>query len=94
MAAINVSAASSTLTSPAFIKSAVLIVAGSLLAQVVTEWMRNNVRDIDVRGGDAIYAVVGAALSLIVLPGKYGRPIALGASASAVRVVLSEYGVV
>lgn len=94
MAAINVSAAGETLTSPAFIKSAVLVVVGSLLAQVVTEWMRNNVRDIEQRGGDAVYAIVGAALALIVLPGKYGRPIALGSSASAVRVVLAEYGVV
>lgn len=94
MAAINVSAASQTLTSPAFLKSAVLIVVGSLLAQVVVEWMRNNVRDIQMTGGDAVYAIVGAALALIVLPGQYGRPIALGSSASAVRVVLSEFGVV
>lgn len=93
MAAINVNAASSTLTSPAFIKSAVLIVVGSLLAQVVVEWMRNNVHDIQFTGGDAVYALVGAAISLTVLPEKYGKPIALGSSASAVRVVASEYGV-
>lgn len=94
MAAINVNAATETLTSPAFIKSAVLIVAGSLLAQVATEWLRNNVHDVSVQGGDAVYALVGAALALIVLPKKYGKPIALGSSASAVRVVLREFGVV
>ena len=94
MAAINPSAAGQTLTSPAFLKSAVLIVVGALLAQVVTEWLRNNVRDIQMTGGDAIYAIVGAALALTVLPGKYGRPIALGSTATGVRVVLREYGVV
>lgn len=94
MAAINVNAATSTLTSPAFLKSAVLVVIGSLLAQVATEYLRNNVRDIQMKGGDAVYAFVAAALSLVVLPGSYGRNVALGSSATAVRVVLADYEVV
>lgn len=94
MAAINVSRATSTLSSPAFMKSAVLVVAGSLLAQVVTSYLRNNVRDISVTGGDAAYAVVAAMLALTVLPGKFGRPIALGSGATAVRVMLREFGVI
>lgn len=94
MAAINVSAATGTLSSPAFVKSAVLIVVGSLLAQVVTEYMRNNVRDISMKGGDAIYAIVAGFLALLVLPGKFGRPVALGSTATAVRTAASEYGVV
>lgn len=94
MASINVSRATSTLMSPAFVKSAVLIVAGSLLAQVVVGWMRSNVRDIQIQGGDAVYAAVAAMLVLTILPGRYGRPLALGASASAVRVVASEFGLV
>lgn len=94
MAAINVNAASSTLTSPAFLKSAVLIVLGSLLAQVATQYLRNNVRDIQVRGGDAVYALAASALVLIVLPGQYARPLALGTTASGVRTAAAEYGVV
>lgn len=94
MAAINVQAAAQTLTSAAFLKSAVLIVIGSLLAQVATEYLRNNVRDISMKGGDAVYALVASALALIVLPGKFGRPIALGSTATAVRVVANDYGVV
>lgn len=94
MAAINIGAATSTLASAAFIKSAVLVVIGSLLAQVVTNWMRSNVRDISMKGGDAVYSVVAALLALVVLPGQYGRPLALGASATAVRTTLSEFGVV
>jgi len=94
MAGINVNAATSTLTSPAFLKSAVLVVIGSLLAQVVTSYMRSNVKDISMRGGDAVYALVAAMLALIVLPGKFGRPIALGSTATSVRVAASEFGVV
>lgn len=94
MAAINIDAATSTLMSPAFLKSAVLIVIGSLLAQIVVSQGRSNVYDVQVRGGDALYAIVGAFLALVVLPGQYGRPIALGSSATAVRTVASEFGVV
>lgn len=93
MAAINVSAATSTLSSPAFLKSAVLVVVGSLLAQVVTNYLKNNFRDISVRGGDAVYSVVAALLALTVLPGQYGRPIALGSTATGVRVVARDFGV-
>lgn len=94
MAAINVNAATDTLTSPAFLKSAVLVVMGSLLAQVATSYLRNNVRDISMKGGDAVYSLVAAALVLIVLPGQYGRPIALGSTATAVRVTANDFGVV
>jgi len=94
MAGINVSRATSTLMSPAFMKSALLVVVGSLLAQVVTGWLRSNVRDISMKGGDAVYSLVGSLLVLVVLPGQYGRPIALGSTATAVRVAAREFGVV
>jgi len=94
MAAINVSAATSTMTSAAFLKSALLVVVGALLAQVVTNYMRNNIRDISVTGGDAVYPLVAAMLALVVLPGKYGRPVALGSTATSLRVAAREFGVV
>lgn len=94
MASINVSGATSTLSSPSFLKSAVLIVAGSLLAQIVTSYAKNNVKDIDMKGGDAVYAVVASLLALTVLPGKYGRPLALGSTATGVRVVARDFGLV
>lgn len=80
--------------SASFLKSAVLVVAGSLLAQVVTTYLRNNVRDISMKGGDAVYSAVAALLALVVLPKKYGKPLALGSTATSVRVVLREFGVV
>lgn len=94
MAAIDMEQATDALTSPAFLTSAVLIVGGSLLAQVTVSFMRNNVRDIEMAGGDAVYAVVASIIALFVLPGRWGRPMALGSTATAVRVVLNELGVV
>ena len=93
MAAINVSRASQTLTSVSFLTSAVLVVAGALLAQVMTEFLRSNVFNIPFRGGDAMYPLVAAALVLVVAPGQYSRPIALGSTATSVRVVLDQFGV-
>ena len=47
-----------------------------------------------MRGGDAVYSIVAALLTLVLLPGRYSRPIALGSTATAVRVVASDFGVV
>ena len=92
MASINVSRATNTLASPAFLKSAVLVVVGSLFAQYATGFMRSNVMDLGMKGADAVYAVVAAMLVLVVLPGRFGRPLALGSTATAVRVVTREMG--
>lgn len=94
MASLKLGMATRTLGSTAFLKSAVLVVAGSIFTQMATSWMRTNVMDIGVTGGDAIYALVAGVLALTVLPGAYGRSVALGSGATAVRVVLSEFGLV
>lgn len=94
MASVNVEGAAQTLMSPSFLKSAVLIVGGSLLAQMLTSYLRANVYDVQVTGGDAVYSLVAALLALALLPGKYGRPLALGSTATSVRTIASEMGVV
>ena len=94
MATVNVGDASQTLMSPSFLKSAVLIVLGSLAAQIMTSYLRQNVYDVQVQGGDAIYSAVAAFLAVLVLPGKYGRPLALGSAATSFRVLLRDFNVV
>ena len=94
MAAINVNQATRTLSRPAFIKSAVLIVVGSLLAQILTSYLQDNVYDIPVTGADALYPLVAAFLSMAVLPGGYGRNIALGSAATSVRVAADQFGLI
>jgi hypothetical protein len=50
--------------------------------------------DLSMRGGDAVYAVVTAFISLAILPGRYGRPLAMGSTATAVRVAANEFGLI
>jgi hypothetical protein len=92
MATVDVSKASSTLTSSSFMRSAVLVVVGSLMAQLVTDWMRRNVIDISQKGGDAVYPLIAALIALSIMPSSYGRPVALGSTATSVRVVIKEFG--
>ncbi|WIV67544.1 hypothetical protein [Natrialbaceae archaeon AArc-T1-2] len=94
MATVNVSRATNTLSSSAFLKSAVLIVGGSLGAQLATSYLRSNVYDVQFAGGDAVYALTAAFVTLAVLPQQYSRPLALGMGATSVRVILADYGVV
>lgn len=94
MAGIKVNRATTALSSSAFLTSAVMVVAGSLFAQYVVQMMKDRVYDIQQPGGDALYALVAAFAVLAVLPGEYGRPLALGSAATAVRVGLDELGVV
>jgi uncharacterized membrane protein YeaQ/YmgE (transglycosylase-associated protein family) len=94
MATIDINRATSTLTEASFLISIVLVVLGALIAQVMTEYLRNNVYDIPFRGGDAVYPVVAAMLVLVVAPARYSRPIALGASATSVRVALDQWNIV
>lgn len=93
MSMVNVGRATRTLGSTAFLKSAALIVGGALLAQVVTNYARSNVYDVQFKGGDAAYAAAGAAGTLTLVPGRYSRPLALGMTATGLRTVLSDYNV-
>ena len=91
MASLNVNRATSTLTSESFLKSAVLVVFGSLAATFATKWARNNILDLQMKGGDAVYAIAVAAASLAVLDRDKGVSIALGATSSAVGTGVSEF---
>lgn len=94
MSTVNISRATATLAKPAFLKSAVLIVVGALLAQMLTDYLRQNVYDLPVKGADSIYPLVAAFLALAVLPSQYGKPIALGSTATSVRVAANQLGIV
>lgn len=92
MSTVNVSRATRTLSSAAFLKSAVMIVVGVLLAQVATDYAREYVYDLPYAGADAAYALAAGAVVLSVVPGRYSRPIALGSTATAVRVGANQMG--
>lgn len=91
---INVSRAKNELFDESFFISAALVVVGSLLSSLATTWMRENVYDVQMTGGDAIYPIVAAFLVMMIAPKNIGKPIALGATASSVRVALKQFGII
>jgi hypothetical protein len=94
MSTMNVDGAVSTMTNASFIRSVAVIAIASVGVQMWTDWARNNLVDLGVTGGDAIYAAVAGLLALAVLPSKYGRPAAMGATAAGLLTVGQEMGVV
>ena len=91
---INVSSATDEMLDEGFMLSAVLVVVGSLVASIATSWMKENVYNVQITGGDAIYPIVAAFLMLLLLPQQYAKPAALGSVASSVRVVLREFNII
>lgn len=89
----NLERSVSTLTSGAFMRSAALIVGGSITGDLATRLGREYVVDIQFRGADAAYALGASAAMLAVLPAQFGRPMALGSAASAVGIAAEEVGV-
>lgn len=77
-----------------FLMTAALIVSGSLAATAVTEFGRASVIDVSFRGGDALYAVIGAYLTLVMSGSRPATLMAGGMLASAISTALNDFGVV
>jgi len=73
---------------------AAMVVIGSLSATVATDFMKNNVYDIPVKGGDAAYPVVVAILLNAFMGGKTTRMVSLGMLSSSVTTAAKSYGLV
>jgi hypothetical protein len=74
--------------------SAVLVVLGSLSATVATDWAKNNLFDVPMKGGDAVYPVLGTVVLLLVRNTRPTRLIGLGMLSSSVAVAAEDYGVI
>ncbi len=84
--------------SPDFLLSAAYVAAGFVAAGIVTDFARSNVLDMEVPGGDAMYAVGGAAATLAVSSmvslGSLGRMAAVGMAANGVVQLARQGGLV
>lgn len=94
MATFNVSRAARTVTSQSFVMSMALVGVGAVVGQMWTNWARDNLVDVGVRGGDVAYALGLGIIALALLPNKWARPVALGAGSSALVTAAREFGVV
>ncbi len=92
--AVSFNRAISTVTSSGFIISVGLIATGVITAQMVTNLAQENVMDVSVRGGDALWSFVGAFLTLAVVPRDYANPLALGMAGSGALTLVREFNLV
>lgn len=89
----SLSSAFSTVASGSFVLSSVLVAGGFVASGIATDWMRSNVVDIGMKGGDALYALVGATVTMAFLPAKFARPLALGMVAGGANTAARAFGV-
>jgi hypothetical protein len=73
---------------------AALVIVGSLGATAATNFLKNNVYDIPVKGGDAAYPVVVSLLLNAFVGGAAVRNVSLGMLSSAITTAAKSYGLV
>lgn len=80
MASLKFGRATGTITDTGFLRLVALSVVGYIASVSLTGLMRDNVMDIGMAGGDAIYSVISAAVFLMLPIGqRNARFLALGA---------------
>lgn len=91
MASLN-QASSATVS---MLPTAGMVVVGALLATILTDVARENVYDVGMDGGDAVYPVAGAfVLNATMGGGQTVQMVSIGMLASAVTTVAREMGLV
>lgn len=75
--AINVSRAGSVVQ-PQFLMNAAAIAGGAVAAAVLTEYARAEVYDVPFNGGDFVYGLAGAAVTMMLMGGSFARMLAGG----------------
>lgn len=90
---LQVGRASNELAGVRLYRMTTLVVLGTVLSVLITGWMRDNVVDIGMQGGDAIYSLAVAGLFLASPMGtRRARLLAVGATTGAAFTVLDEFG--
>lgn len=94
MATLGIGRAINKVTSGTWLKSVSLILVGSMAATMATQWLRNNVFDVAMTGGDALYAVALSVATLAIAPASLANPLSLGMAASGGQTLLRDFNVV
>lgn len=72
---------------------AVMVMAGSYAATVATDFMRENVWDAPMKGGDALHPLIAVLALNALLGGRTVKYVSLGMLASSASEVADAYGV-
>lgn len=77
------------------VPTAFMVVVGSLLATIVTEVARDNIYDVDIDGGDAIYPTAVVMVLMVIAKGNYTvQMVSIGMMSSAVTTLANQWGLV
>lgn len=87
--AINLSRAGNV-AQPRFLTSAAAVLGGAVAAAFLTNYMRDNVYDVEFQGGDLAYGILGAAATLALMSGSTSRMLAAGMVAGSGASVLGN----
>jgi hypothetical protein len=74
--------------------TAVMVVVGSLLATIATDVARENIYDVDMEGGDALYPVAVVFAINAVGGGYTVKMVSIGMMSSAVTTIARQWGLV
>lgn len=91
--AISIGRATGTLFSPSFFRMVALVVAGAAISTYATNFLKENVYDVNVPGGDAVYALLTVFVIRTVLSGRSSMVMSAGAGMGAFVAVGDELGV-
>jgi len=73
---------------------ATIVVIGSLAATAATDFARENLYDIPIRGGDALYPIVVTMAMNMAAGGNTVRLLSLGMVASSASEAAKTYGLI
>ena len=73
---------------------AAIVVLGGYAASVATDFAKENVYDVPIKGGDALYPAVAAVLLNVFLGGQMARHLTIGMTAASLAEVADAYGLV
>ena len=73
---------------------AAMVVLGGYAASVATDFAKENVYDVPVQGGDALYPAVATVLLNVFLGGQTARYLSIGMTAASLAEVADAYGLV
>lgn len=81
-----------------FVMQVALVATGIVFSATATDWMRDNVVDLQMMGADAAYGLAAALAvafsSTVGVPWKFARPMSMGLAAGAFASEAEAAGIV
>lgn len=91
MASISAGRAVGTITSGTFYKMVALVTVGTFLSTFAQNWLRDEVYDVQMPMGDAVYSLAVIFAVRLVLKGRNSMLVAAGAGTGILVAAMDEF---